>query len=1240
MIPASPPADGTATPPSTRRRALLAATAVALAGGLLLPLGPATAAPAAAQPAAPSGSAEGTTHRITLVTGDVVTFTDGPGTRDLVTTAPDAQVSVEQFGDDIFAVPLGAQPLISAGKVDRRLFNVTDLVEMGYDDARTGGRLPVIATYDAKTARSKPSAPRGSRVTKHLESIGGAALTADKGERRSFWKSVAGSAEDRALEGGITGLWLDGRVEAALKDSVPQIGAPEAWAKGFDGKGVKVAVLDTGIDLDHPDVKDRVTVAKSFVPGEEVEDGNGHGTHVASTIAGSGAASGGAYKGVAPAADLLIGKVLGNNGSGADSGIIEAMEWAKDQGADVVSMSLGTPYGDSGSDPMSLAVDALSANGGPLYVIAAGNAGAEGSVTAPGSAEKALTVAAVDKSDTRAPFSSQGPLTRSHALKPDISAPGVDIVAAASQSVPGWTGGMYRSMDGTSMATPHVAGAAAIVHQQHPDWTGEQVKDALMSTSKKLADTPYSMGTGRVDVSAAVGSALTATGSVAAAVYTWPHSADDRATTRTVTYTNNGAEDIALDLATDTADQAYTLADRAITVPAGGTAQTTLALDPAAVAVDTSFSGQVVAKDHATGAVVAHTGFALYKERELYDVTIKLRDRSGKPATGIVTLGALGGTDVVEPMVTGELTLRVPPGNYVAWSHLGVEGEGPDAHATAFLVDPETKVTDGAATIVLDASKARKADVRTPKASETSQWRYDMARTAPNGKVMRKTTTLPIYGDELWVSPTEQVTEGDFSYLTRWRRTEPGFRVHTDGGTLDALPQSGSPRTTDKFTARAVYGGVGAVDDYAGKDVKGKIVVIDRSAEVPPRERAANAAAAGAKVLIVVNDGIGRPSESYAAALPVAGVRKAERTALLDHIAEHGTLSLDLDEHPDYLYDLVSRHKGTVPDRPLTYVPDADRDLAKVVNTFHGDREVLGGGYRYDIPPYGPGVGFAQYEEYPGKRTEWVSPLGDGYKWTDQHQMLSPASLEMYGPLADVQAGRSYDRHWFGPVQRPRMGTAFAGPNRDANNNLTLPVEPWTDSGPAGTSGIGDGQLKTVLYRDGVQAAQSASRAVRATRQPAAELPYTLVMDASRDAALWHTSTRTHTEWEFASKAIPAGTPGNREDVRLLQLDYGIDTDLAGDVRAGLPVELTLSSGTQEWLPSRVTATTATLSVSYDDGATWKPVTLLRTAAGTWKAALLPPKNKAGGFVSLKASAEADGGLGVSQEIIRAVGLR
>src|SRR5690606_8402527 len=127
------------------------------------------------------------------------------------------------------------------------------------------------------------------------------------------------------------------------------------------GSGVTVAVIDTGIDADHPDLSSRIVAARSFVPGEDVTDGNGHGTHVASIIAGSGAASAGRYGGVAPGVDLVIGKALGNQGNGTMSQVIEAMEWAVlEQGADVVNLSLGGDPTD-GTDPGSQAVNDLTA---------------------------------------------------------------------------------------------------------------------------------------------------------------------------------------------------------------------------------------------------------------------------------------------------------------------------------------------------------------------------------------------------------------------------------------------------------------------------------------------------------------------------------------------------------------------------------------------------------------------------------------------------------------------------------------------------------------------------------------------------------------------------------------------------------------------------------------------------------------------------------------------------------------
>lgn len=264
--------------------------------------GPATAAP---EPSATRDRPvpEVRDHAITLVTGDVVHWTDGVGGQDTVTVdRPEGAtggVHVRQAGEDLYVIPDEASALLAAEKLDRRLFNISTLVEMGYDDRRSGG-IPLIATYAAGTGRSLPTAPRGSTKVRTLESVHGVALKAGKDDARAFWNDITRTRKSRSLDGGIAKLWLDGKVEAALKDSVPQVNAPQAWAEGFDGKGTTVAVLDTGIDATHPDVKDRVKQSRSFVPGEEVVDGNGHGTHVASTIAGSGAASDGANKGVAP----------------------------------------------------------------------------------------------------------------------------------------------------------------------------------------------------------------------------------------------------------------------------------------------------------------------------------------------------------------------------------------------------------------------------------------------------------------------------------------------------------------------------------------------------------------------------------------------------------------------------------------------------------------------------------------------------------------------------------------------------------------------------------------------------------------------------------------------------------------------------------------------------------------------------------------------------------------------------
>ncbi|MER7907689.1 S8 family serine peptidase [Streptomyces sp. NPDC095614] len=1211
--------------------------------------GPATAAP---EPSATRDRPvpEVRDHAITLVTGDVVHWTDGVGGQDTVTVdRPEGAtggVHVRQAGEDLYVIPDEASALLAAEKLDRRLFNISTLVEMGYDDRRSGG-IPLIATYAAGTGRSLPTAPRGSTKVRTLESVHGVALKAGKDDARAFWNDITRTRKSRSLDGGIAKLWLDGKVEAALKDSVPQVNAPQAWAEGFDGKGTTVAVLDTGIDATHPDVKDRVKQSRSFVPGEEVVDGNGHGTHVASTIAGSGAASDGANKGVAPATDLIVGKVLSNEGSGADSGIIEAMEWAKAEGADVVSMSLGSSIPDDGGDPMAQAVDALSADGGPLFVIAAGNAYGAGTIGSPGSAASALTVAAVDKQDRRADFSSMGPLVRSYGLKPDLSAPGVDINAAASRSVPG-IDGMYQSMSGTSMATPHVAGAAAVLKQRHPEWSGQRIKDALMSSSKLLPDhTPYEQGTGRLDVKAAVDTTIEATGSVEVASYDWPHSAQDAVAERTLTYRNTGDEDVTLKLATDTDAAAYTLSTPELTVPAGSTAAAVLSIDPSRIANDTRFSGQVVATD-ASGATVAHTGFAVNKERELHDLTLRLRDRAGEPMDGTVVLAALGDTELGLVQVSGETTLRLPPGNYTAWTSADVDGDLSDSKAVAFLSAPET-ILDKATTVTLDASKARRVSVRTPQETETRQLRYDMARTSPEGVVQRDAYQIPLTYDQLWASPTKKVTQGDFSFLTRWRQGEELIDLTADGRDVPVTVQSGSSVAEDseqKLTG--VFAGNGAAADYRGRAVKGKAVVVTRSDTVPPAERLANALAAGAKALFVVNDDRGVAMESYApygeeTTIPVASVRKGAGGTLIE-AARHGRkLSVDQRKFASYIYDLVDRHDGTVPDRSLAFAPSA-RQLAKVENTFYGHKATLGGGYRYDIPDYGPGIGFEEYEKFPGTRTEWVTPLpGDSF-WYENHSVLnadaSDTAHEMRSAELDHTAGRTYRADWFAPVTGPRLGTAYWGPFRTADNDVQFNITPWTDSGEGHSGSMPADEYDTTsfaFHQGDTLLKKGAGRAGYVWDLPAGKLPYRLVIDSERDAATWKTSTRTHTEWNFLSGALPDGT--ERADIPLLQLDYEVDTDLAGDVRAGRTIEVGLASGTQAWLDGAVKATRASLSVSYDEGASWSAAELRKGSAGRWTAKLRTPA-KGASSVSLRAHTEGPGGLAVDQEIIKAFGLK
>jgi len=308
----------------------------------------------------------------------------------------------------------------------------------------------------------------------------------------------------------VLDVYPDLPVNASLADSVPQIGADQVWSmtdsqgQYVRGTGVVVAVIDTGIDYNHPDLGGGYGPGYKVIGGYDYHnndadpmDDNGHGTHVAGIIAADGGMTG-----VAPGASLLAYKSLGSDGSGSMSNVILAIAAAMDPNgdgnpsdrADVISMSLGG--GGEEGDPVCLAVR-NAVNAGIVVVVAAGNSGpAMGTVASPGIAPEAVTVGAVDDAGALASFSSRGS-PDNLLIKPEISAPGVGIIS----TVP-YSGGRHSSstgyapLSGTSMATPHVSGAAALLLQLHPDWTPAQTKSALISSSKPVQASLWHAGAG------------------------------------------------------------------------------------------------------------------------------------------------------------------------------------------------------------------------------------------------------------------------------------------------------------------------------------------------------------------------------------------------------------------------------------------------------------------------------------------------------------------------------------------------------------------------------------------------------------------------------------------------------------------------------------------------------------------------------------------------------------------------
>ena len=327
--------------------------------------------------------------------------------------------------------------------------------------------------------------------------------------------------------------------------------ADRIWEKGIDGRGVNVAVIDSGIDKNHPDLVGKVIAEKNFLANEiTADDLLGHGTMIAGIIAGSGAVSDGKYKGIAPGASLINVKVIDQNGDGKVSDIIAGIEWAIYNGADVLSLSLGGINLGETNPPITMAAD-NAADLGVVVCVAAGNrnstenknqlkgasssqlqgrspvelsqAGESGKgvyflfvpivlalppglIDSPGDGVNVITLGSTDVLGHMASFSGSGP-TRDDRIKPDVVAPGMDIISTVPAGLKGpkYVDIYYARESGTSLSTPIAAGLAALLLQERENLTPAGVKGAMTSGAVKLSNThgvqyeAYYQGAGLLD---------------------------------------------------------------------------------------------------------------------------------------------------------------------------------------------------------------------------------------------------------------------------------------------------------------------------------------------------------------------------------------------------------------------------------------------------------------------------------------------------------------------------------------------------------------------------------------------------------------------------------------------------------------------------------------------------------------------------------------------------------------------
>jgi subtilisin family serine protease len=1210
--------------------------------------------PAGADPAAASRDR----HTVTLVTGDrVEVATSGMPTATVVHTAPGTTAySVFQAGTALYVIPDQAMPLIAGGRLDRRLFDVTGLVDQGYDDASTNS-LPVIIEYNAPSL-AKRADPDGARVSQSLPSIGGVAAEVTKSAATNFWRTIAGSGIS-TLAAGDTQVWLDARVEASLDRSAVQIGAPAAWQRGLDGAGVTVAVLDTGIDSTHPDLAGHVIAAQNFTEEPDTDDRVGHGTHVASIIAGTGAASGGRYVGVAHGAELINGKVLQlgfvgpgiPQGIGRESWILAGMQWAVNQGADIVNMSLGNSYPD-GNDPLSQAVNALTAQSGTLFVVSAGNEGPEHyTVGGPAAADSALAVGSIDRDDSVSFFSSRGPRLIDGVLKPELTAPGQNIVAAraAHGRIGVRVGDHYTTLSGTSMAAPHVAGAAAILRQQHPDWGVAELRAALTSTAAyNPSFDAFAQGAGRIDLDRATGQDVSVDAGTLNLGY-FPTTAEPHAD-RTLTYRNTSTAPVTLTLTAQASDQSsepapagtLTVSPSTLTIPAGGSAQAQVSVDLAGRPAG-AYSGRVTASGPGGRSLATTAGFV--KQGQEAQTTFRAIDRNGDPAEAFLILRSPRFPDSFISVAVprgGSYTVQVEPGDYSILGYIRTPYGDTDYNtALTVVADPELELTQPNRTITYDARRAQPFEVQVPRDVDVNGLTVGLQVERPELELplldsflfARGPSSGSIPAVPMSVLPFARPQRGHGELDSYWSLVSPRARASVTAPMRRDLPVSlmdGSARLNGSRDLAVVDAGAGTPAEFAGLDAAGKVALVRQTADVAFSDQAAAAAEAGATALLVSAAQPGPFLGEAFADIPVLAISHDDGDWLRSTSADGGAqLRLSGTSPSTYLYDLVFREHDQVQSNTV-YRPGG---LAEVRTSYHADdSRAQQRFWQRRRPAWGTICGYCseaarEAEDWNGGVTR-VEYMTAGVPWRES--LLQDSWLQ-WDAVRTYPRGVSADSWGKAPVV-PGVPIQAGVVSARVDDQLRIRLAGFTDADPAHLVNMPDYwfQGTTTLSRDGQPVAGCVDHYVLTcdVDVPADRARYTLT--AVDPAPIFTDAVQTSTTtWTFSSQHGESVLP-------LIDLDYDLPLSLTNRLAAGSMVNMRLGVARQPGSAGGQLGT-PTVEVSYDSGSTWTSVAVEPQGHGQYLVRYkAPPLAATDGYVGLRVTAGDAAGNKVVQEVPRA----